>query len=151
MNHALDKGYKLGFQASSDHVSTHMSYGIVLTDDASRQGIIDAFKRRHSYAATDNIIAEFRCGKQIMGDIFDTVQPPKLEIKVLGTAPIAKISIIRDGKYVHVAEPKNEEAAVTFTDSDAPRGKTCYYYARVEQSDGNLAWLSPMWITYQPK
>jgi hypothetical protein len=147
--HALDKGYKLGFQSSSDHISTHMSYGVVLTDDVSRQGIIDAFKRRHSYAATDNIIAEFRCGKHIMGDIFDMADPPKLEIKVLGTAPVAKISIIRDGKYVHVATPKKQEVELSFTDDDAPRGKTCYYYARVEQSDGNLAWLSPMWITYK--
>src|SRR5262245_17362014 len=47
---ALDRGYKLGFQASSDHISTHMSYAVVLTDDISRQGIIDSFKRRHSYA-----------------------------------------------------------------------------------------------------
>jgi hypothetical protein len=147
--HALDKGYKLGFQASSDHISTHMSYGIVLTDDVSRQGIIDAFKRRHSYAATDNIIAEFRCGKHIMGDIFDIGQAPKLDIKVLGTAPIAKISIIRDGKYVHVVEPKKQQAEVTFTDAEAPLGTTCYYYVRVEQSDANLAWLSPMWITYK--
>ena len=149
--HALDKGYKLGFQSSSDHVSTHMSYGIVLTDDVSRKGIIAAFKRRHSYAATDNIVAEFRCGKHIMGDIFDVSRPPTLDIKVLGTAPIAKISIIRDGKYVHIAEPKKDEVTLTFTDMEAPRGKSCYYYARVEQSDGNLAWLSPMWITYQPK
>ena len=44
---ALEKGYRLGFQSSSDHVSTHWSYAIVLTDDASRQGIIDAFKQRH--------------------------------------------------------------------------------------------------------
>ena len=149
--HALDKGYKLGFQASSDHISTHMSYGIVLTEDATRQGIIDAFKLRHSYAATDNIIAEFRCGKQIMGDIFDVASPPTLEIKALGTAPIAKISIIRDSKYVHIVEPKKEEATVNFTDSDAPAGKTCYYYARVEQTDGNIAWLSPMWITFRAK
>src|SRR6516162_4371334 len=33
--HALDKGYKLGFQSSSDHVSTHISYGVVLTDNLS--------------------------------------------------------------------------------------------------------------------
>lgn len=151
VNHALDKGYKLGFQSSSDHISTHMSYGIVLTDDVSRQGIIDAFKRRHSYAATDNIIAEFRCGKQIMGDILETAAPPKLDVKVIGTAPIAKITILRDSKVLHVAEPKKAEAAVSFTDMDAPRGKTCYYYARIEQTDGNLAWLSPMWIAYRPK
>lgn len=149
VNHALEKGYKLGFQASSDHISTHMSYGVVLTDDVSRQGIIDGFKRRHSYAATDNIIAEFRSGKQIMGDIFDVTAPPKFEIKVLGTAPIARISILRDGKNVHVTEPKQQETSLTFTDNEAPQGKTCYYYVRVEQSDGNLAWLSPMWITYK--
>ncbi|MDA2936805.1 hypothetical protein MYX75_00880 [Acidobacteria bacterium AH-259-A15] len=27
VSNALTKGYRLGFQASSDHVSTHMSYG----------------------------------------------------------------------------------------------------------------------------
>ena len=149
--HAFDKGYKLGFQASSDHVSTHMSYAIVLTDDPSRQGIIDAFKRRHSYAATDNIIVEFRCGKQIMGDIFESKRLPSFEIKVIGTAPVTKVSIIRDAKYLHVEEPKKKEVAITFTDNEAAAGKTSYYYVRVEQSDANLAWASPMWITYDPK
>ncbi|HYT90585.1 MAG TPA: hypothetical protein VEL76_17895, partial [Gemmataceae bacterium] len=46
VSNALEKGYRFGFQSSSDHVSTHMSYAVVLTADVSRQGIIDAFKRR---------------------------------------------------------------------------------------------------------
>jgi hypothetical protein len=146
---AFDKGYKMGFQASSDHISTHMSYGIVLTDDLSRQGMIDAFKRRHSYAATDNIILEFRCGNHIMGDVFTTKLAPTFAVKVLGTAPVTKVSIVRDSKYVHVAEPKTKDVNLTFTDADAQSGKTSYYYVRVEQSDGNLAWASPMWITLQ--
>jgi hypothetical protein len=33
---------------------------------------------------------------------------------------------------------------------DIPAGRTSYYYVRVEQADGNLAWASPMWITYRP-
>lgn len=144
---AFDKGYKMGFQASSDHISTHMSYGIVLTNDVSRQGIIDAFKRRHSYAATDNIILEFRCGKQIMGDIFDTDQAPTFNIKVLGTAPVTKVSIVRDSKYIHVEQPKSKDVNITFTDLNATAGKSSYYYVRIEQSDANLAWASPMWIT----
>jgi hypothetical protein len=145
---AFAKGYKLGFQASSDHVSTHMSYGMVLTDDVSRQGIIDAFKRRHSYAATDNLIVEFRCGKQIMGDIFETKEPPTFDVKILGTAPVTKVSIVRDAKYIHVVEPKEKDVKFTFTDREAEPG-TSYYYVRVEQSDANLAWASPMWITYK--
>ncbi len=148
---ALDKGYRLGFQSSSDHISTHISYGIVMTDDLSRQGIIDAFKRRHSYAATDNIVLEFRCGKHVMGDAFETTAAPKFDVKVIGTAPVARVSFIRDGKYLHVAEPAQREAAVTFTDENPPAGRTSYYYVRIEQSDGNLAWASPMWITYRGK
>ncbi len=146
---ALDKGYKLGFQASSDHVSTHMSYAVVLTDDISRQGIIDAFKRRHSYAATDNIILEFRCGKQIMGDIFEIKERPTFAIKVLGTAPVTKVSIVRNGKYIHVEQPKKSEMSFEFTDMEPIEGKAAYYYVRVEQSDANLAWASPMWVTYR--
>lgn len=148
---ALDKGYKLGFQASSDHISTHMSYAVVLTDDISRQGIIDAFKRRHSYAATDNIIVEFRCGKQIMGDIFDSAAAPKFDIHVLGTAPISKLSIVKSSKYVHVVKPMEREVKLSWTDDEPETGKSHYYYVRIEQTDGNLAWASPMWVTVRGK
>jgi hypothetical protein len=148
---ALSKGYKLGFQASSDHVSTHMSYGVVLTDDFSRVGIIEAFKRRHSYAATDNIIVDVRCGEHLMGDIFETNQAPTFKISVQGTNPIAKLSIIRSGKYVHVEKPMQPDATVTWEDREPEAGKVNYYYVRVEQTDGNLAWASPMWVTWKGK
>jgi hypothetical protein len=147
---ALEKGYRLGFQSSSDHVSTHMSYAVVLTNDLSRQGLIDAFKKRHSYAATDNIILDVRSGEHLMGDAFETGQRPTLAITVRGTGPVAKVHVIRDNKYVYSTEPKQEEVKLRYTDMDARAGKTSYYYVRVEQADGNLAWASPMWITYKP-
>jgi hypothetical protein len=150
INNALAKGYRLGFQSSSDHLSTHQSYGVVLTDDVSRQGIIDAFKKRHSYAATDNIVLDVRSGDHLMGDRFTTTKRPLLEIHVEGTAAIAKVHVIRDNKYVYSAEPKEKKTTLRYTDMDAKQGKTSYYYVRVEQADGNLAWASPMWITYQP-
>ena len=31
----------------------------------------------------------------------------------------------------------------------AQKGGTSYYYVRGEQSDGELVWVSPMWITYR--
>jgi hypothetical protein len=147
---ALEKGYRLGFQCSSDHVSTHMSYAVVLTDDVSRQGIIDAFKKRHSYGATDNILLDVRSGDHLMGDRFTTAKPPTLDIHIHGTNPIAKVHVIRDNKYVYSAEPKEAKVTLHYTDMDAKQGKSSYYYVRVEQTDGNLAWASPMWITYQP-
>lgn len=150
LNHAWDRGYKLGFQSSSDHISTHMSYGMVLVEEVSRQGIIDAFKKRHSYAATDNILVEVRSGSNIMGDVFTTAKKPTLDITITGTSPITKVHVIRDNKYVYTAEPKQQEVKLSFTDMDAKEGKESMYYVRVEQADSNLAWASPMWITYKP-
>ena len=34
-------------------------------------------------------------------------------------------------------------------DTAAEKGKTSYYYVRGEQADGEIVWVSPMWITYK--
>src|ERR1700679_3584036 len=46
---ALDKGYKLGLQASSDLISTHMSYCNLLAKHTSRESLLEAFQKRHVY------------------------------------------------------------------------------------------------------
>src|SRR5262245_21641041 len=122
----------------------------MLAEQLSPQGIIDAFEKRHCYAATDNILLVVRAGEQLMGDAFTTAQRPALEINAHGTAPITKLHVIRDNKYVYSSEPKTAQVKLLYTDMDTPAGKTSYYYVRVEQADGNLAWASPMWITYKP-
>ncbi|MFO0910976.1 MAG: hypothetical protein U0794_22005 [Isosphaeraceae bacterium] len=149
ISNALARGYRLGFQSSSDHVSTHLSYAIVYAADTSRAAIIDAFKKRHCYAATDNILLDVRSGRAFMGDTLTTQGKPSLEIKVRGTAPIARLHVIRDDAYVFSTEPGQREASLRYTDED-PKPGTHYYYVRVEQADGNLAWASPLWITVRP-
>jgi hypothetical protein len=146
---ALEKGYKLGFQASSDHISTHMSYCNLLVTEPTRQGILKAFQQRHVYGATDDILADIRSGKFLMGDQFETRMPPKIEVKLTGTAPFAKVVIIKDNKYVYSTEPKTVQVAFTWRDEKAEAGKQSYYYVRGEQQDGEIVWASPMWITYK--
>jgi hypothetical protein len=146
---ALEKGYKLGFESSSDHVSTHLSYAIIIAEENSRQAIIDAFKKRHSYAATDNIILDVRSGDHLMGDEFSTKEAPNLRIKAIAPRPIARLVVVRDNKYIFTNEPGKKEVDLTFTDDDARPGESHYYYVRVEVEDTNLAWASPMWITYE--
>ncbi|RMG04475.1 MAG: DUF3604 domain-containing protein [Planctomycetota bacterium] len=147
---ALLKGYKLGFQASSDHVSTHISYCNVWAEAPTRQAILDAMKKRHVYGSTDNILAEFYCGKHFMGDEFTTSEKPIFRIRLVGTEPFAKVHIIKDNVYVHTIEPNDRTVEFTWTDMDPKPGKTSYYYVRGEQVDGELVWVSPMWITYRP-
>jgi hypothetical protein len=142
---ALGKGYRLGFQASSDHWSTHISYCIVLAERPDREGILDAMKKRHVYGATDNIIVDVRSGNHIMGDEFKTKDPPSIEIRVIGTAPLARVEVLKDSDVVQTFTPMKADFTGRWTDPN-PRAGVHYYYVRVQQSDGELAWGSPMWI-----
>jgi hypothetical protein len=144
---ALEKGYKLSFEASSDHVSTHMSYANVLAKDTSRQAVLDGFKARHVYAATDNIIADFRAGSHIMGDAFTASSAPDFKVKLQGTGNFTKVYVIKNNKFVYTLNPGKRDVEFTWRDTEAGKG-TSYYYVRGEQEDGNIVWVSPMWVTY---
>jgi hypothetical protein len=148
VNLALEMGYKLGFQASSDHISTHMSYANLLVSDASRAAVLDAFKKRHIYGATDNIVADVRSGTHIMGDAFTTTTAPSIQVKLEGTGPFTKVQIVKDGVYVYSTEPNNSKVEFTWRDATPTAGKTSYYYVRGDQANGEIVWVSPMWITY---
>ncbi len=148
---ALEKGYKLSFEASSDHVSTHMSYANIYVTGVTREAVLDGFKKRHLYAATDNIIADVSSGDHMMGDVFSSAAPPSLKVKLTGTAPFAKVHIVKDGKYVYSTEPKTAAVDFSWQDMSAAPGKQSYYYVRGEQENGEIVWASPMWITYTGK
>jgi hypothetical protein len=152
---AFAKGYKLGFQISSDHISTHISYAIVYAERPTRLSVLDGFKRRHTYGAHDNIILDVRCGEWMMGDEFALASTPKLEINAIGTAPIARVDIVRQidrekPVYVYATEPKQANVKLTWADNAAKAGAVNMYYVRIQQADGKMAWASPMWIRYLP-
>src|SRR5262249_35459350 len=150
---ALAERYKLAFEASSDHISTHMSYCNLLVTAPTREALLEAFQKRHVYGATDDILADVRAETRgesyMMGDAFDTTTAPTIKVKLVGTAPFARVHIIRNNRYVYTVEPKKETVEFTWRDEKPEAGKTCYYYVRGEQQDGEIVWVSPMWITYR--
>jgi hypothetical protein len=154
VNLALLKGYRFSFESSSDHGSTHISYAMVYARGTSREDLLQAMRARHTYAATDNIIAEWRGAANgrdyLMGDEFKTSQPPGFRLKLHGTGAFQKVTIIKDDAEVHVVEPGQPIVELTWTDPKPVAGKTSYYYVRGEQADGELVWVSPMWVTYEP-
>ncbi len=149
---AWAKGYKLGVQASSDHVSAHTSYTMVVSDDFSRQGLVDAMRKRHTYAATSNIILDYRMqagdGEWIQGDEFSTEDVPTVRAVVRGTTGIKEIVVVRDNTYVHARDGDGERMDLEFREQSLEPGEH-FYYVRVEQEDGNVAWSSPIWVTKQ--
>lgn len=147
---AWAKGYKLGVQASSDHLSTHISYACTIATDFTREGLLDAMRKRHSYGATDNIVLDYRMmagGKEyLQGDILTAQSPLRLKVKVIGTRPVRQIDIIRNNKYIHTLHPIQNDVSFEFQDPDNAAGER-YYYVRVIQIDDQMAWSSPIWVT----
>ena len=68
-------------------------------------------------------------------------------MKVLGTAPIKELVIIRDNTYIERRPGQGETMEFAFQEKDLAAGAH-YYYARVEQTDGHVAWASPIWVQY---
>ncbi len=157
VNLALLKGYRLAFQASSDHISTHLSYCNVFVTEPTREGILDAIRKRRVYGATDNIIADVRCQvgdtMHFMGEEFAADTAPTIDVQIVGAREIAKVTIIKDDEEVHVIEPNTKHVHFQWKDPEPTIGKTSYYYVRGEQvpdlegaTAGELVWASPMWI-----
>ncbi len=143
---ALSMQYRLGFQASSDHISTHISYAVALAEDRSREAIFDAFQKRHCYGATDNIVLDVRSGEHIMGDEFTADGPVRLKVMAHGTAPIARVDVIKDFVYVYSTEPKTARVEFEWLDEEKRGPGLSWYYVRVLQEDGEIAWGSPIWV-----
>ena len=72
---ALAKGYRLGFESSSDHISTHASYAVALVEKPGREAIVEAFRARRCFAATDNIGLVVKCAGHLMGEEFPLAGP----------------------------------------------------------------------------
>jgi hypothetical protein len=150
VKNALAKGYRLGFESSSDHWSTHISYCVAVAEKHDRAGILAALKQRHCYGATDNIILNVRSGEHLMGDEFQTRKAPALNLHVVGTAPILGIDVIKDSEVVEILRPEDMGSSEYKGQWEDPKPEAGlhYYYVRVRQKDGQLAWASPMWIDY---
>jgi len=143
--HALARGHKLGVFASSDHISTHTSFGGVYVEDFTRGGIIEGLRARRSIAGTDKIFVEFSCNGQPMGSVFEANGNPEMKFSVNGTGKINRVTVVRNEANYQIWEPNKREFNTGFIDANPLLGEN-RYYLRVEQADGNMAWSSPVWV-----
>jgi len=154
VSNALGLGYQLGFEASSDHVSTHISYTNLWVKSPTRAGIMEAMQKRRIYGSTDNIMADFRSGTHFMGESFTSSTQPVFSVRLWGTAPFQNVVLIKDGNVVF-STSGDRVVSFTYQDTTAQKGKTSYYYVRglqqaqTGQVTGQIVWVSPMWVTMQ--
>ncbi|MBI24088.1 MAG: hypothetical protein CMN05_10935, partial [Roseibacillus sp.] len=93
------------------------------------------------------ICLDFTCNGKPLGSIFETRENAKLWFKVDGTATFKRITIVRNEKdWKEFRSFKGSIFEQSLTDEDMLEGEN-RYYVRVVQSDGNMAWSSPVWVT----
>jgi hypothetical protein len=126
----------------------------VLATKLTRDALFDGLYSRRCYATSGvPIVLDFRVEDTLMGSEITVGSRPHISISVSGTAPITSVEIIRQG-YVFasrhfVREKRPMDAELHVADELLIPGETQYYYARVTQEDGNMAWSSPIWVYYE--
>lgn len=161
-----DRGVYEGF---FEHGQAQYSPGLtaVFAVEQTREAIFQALYNRASYATTgERMIVSFSVAGARIGSEINTKSKPGLLYNrhitgyAAGVKEIAEIAIIRNGQIIHTFHPKASHFEFVFDDSDLitkilltspdERPPFVYYYVRVLQSDGHIAWASPIWIDHPP-
>ena len=140
----------------------------VLCDRLTRQNIFEAIYNRTCYATTgDRIVLGLSLAGHLMGSELSTVQKPGLHVirhisgYVAGTAPLKKVELLRNGTVLKVFSSTTNSLDFEYDDMDelakiclkVPESKVpfVFYYLRVTQANGHMAWSSPIWVDCHPK
>jgi len=158
----LARGYRYGFIAASDSHSGFPGrqhpdlYGFcfsyksglaaIRAPELNAKSLIDSLKSRNCYATTGaRIYVEFAVNDARMGSEITGGDPRRITGRVVGTDAIARVDIVRDNADWLTLTPGDDDVTIDATD-DSPLGAGSFYYLRVTQADGEMAWASPVWI-----
>lgn len=172
----LELGWRVGFTAGSDDHTGHPGELVytagppweyqggltaVYAGANNRKSLWKGLWDRHCYGTTGaRMIVEFDVNGHPMGSVLPTsgaLDSRKLRVVVHGTAAIKTIEIVRNNREIHVVTPGTLDVRFELTDSEplkeinlpptvhSPEPFT-FYYIRITQEDGEMAWVSPVWI-----
>lgn len=178
---ALNQGCRFGFVAGGlddrgpyqglfDADQTQYTPGLtaILAKEHNRSSLLEALQARSCYATTgERMIVGLHIAGFTMGSELETKSRPGLEFNrhitgyCIGTSPIVKAEIIRNGKILRSIEIKNGIIEFEVDDMDPlsqvalepkeDKPPFVYYYLRAQQEDGHVAWSSPIWVDLSAK
>lgn len=175
VRHALNKGMRLGFTAggyddrgvysefcSGGYTQYTPGATAIYSQGQSRDSLWQALMQRSCYATTGaQIFLNFNIAEMPMGSELNLTSKPGLAYvryitaEVAGTEKIKEITLICNGEPLKTERPESHLYQFVFEDtrplntmllSSKLWPSFAYYYLRVEQEDGHVAWSSPIWI-----
>jgi hypothetical protein len=135
--------------------------------ELTREAVFESLRSRSVYATSQphRILVQFAVDGTAVGADDSTVVadgPREISYRVAGTAPIDRITVVKNNENWHVDYGTSDPGAglSTYTRSgeiadeppvtgmawDEDRGSEAdVYYLRVEQADDGMAWAGPIW------
>ena len=150
---ALSRGLHVGIYGGGDnHLGQPGAYlnGLtgVIAPALSRDSIYQGLRAQYTIAATGiRPLLGFEINDQPMGATVTSSGDPALKIRLIGTAPIRRVDVYRQGRIVRKLEGggKREFAWSGSLAREAGAAET-YYFIKAYQEDGQRMWSSPIWV-----
>ena len=118
-------------------------------DEFTRKGVFNSLKRKSVYATTgERILLSFNINGMPMGSevkIKSSSISRDIGVFAAGTSVISRIDIVRNGSIIHQRNPESTDCELLFIDEEIIDSDS-YYYVKIIQADGEMAWSSPIWI-----
>lgn len=166
VQNALAKGYKMGFIAGSDSHTLHLNspnvpmglpyltlrfrggLAAIMAKELTREALFEAIKARRVYATTgERILMDFRVNGHMMGEDIAVDRKATVFGRVVGTKNLASVELVRDNVVIYHAEADGVHVRFELEEC-CPRCESHFYYLRVVQEDGEMAWSSPIWVRF---
>ncbi|MBN2498723.1 MAG: DUF3604 domain-containing protein [Deltaproteobacteria bacterium] len=144
---AWRRGVVIGVVASPDHRGG-LGKAAVYAESLDRKAILAAIRARRTFGTTGaRILLDFRIDGRLMGEVLP--RPPagssvELQVRIDCPASLSKIDLLRNNEVFFTARPRGK--AVDLSVRDRPPVLPAWYYVRVVQMDGEMAWSSPIWL-----
>jgi hypothetical protein len=175
---ALSKNCRFGFVAGgfdsrgvyadtvvNDQIEYTEGLTAIFCKEYSRDNLFLALYNRSCYATTGaRIIVSFKIAGMPIGSELSTETKPGLEfnrhieVKISGTSKIKEIIVYRNLEVFKLIENVEDIYEFTLDDSELlskiaincndEKPPFIYYYLRITQEDGSVAYVTPIWIDY---
>lgn len=147
----LERGFRWGFVGSGDHFGRPIAG--VLSPSATRREIFDSLYAKRTFATSGaRMVVDLSVNGHSMGTEWKGGETEhKLHVYARGTKPILLVEAWKNGRMLYRwnPNPAKREFRVDFTDPSAPYLRENWWYVRVTQEDGEIAWSSPVWFVYE--
>ncbi len=155
----LARGFRFGIVGGSDSHGliwhhrvcykrdpNRAGWSCILAKELTRESLWDALKKRRCYATSGIWLRMvFEINGHMMGEEFETSEPPVIRIDVNAESELKWLEIVRNNETIYRYGGEGFRSRFSYEDTNAPKGVS-YYYLRVVCEDDNMAWSSPIWV-----